>query len=227
MTRRLQLMPEVLPAPTKVAKSESVRARTVAHMQRLLATAAAIPLADCTRADTQGSQTVTIPVSSATAPASTTASTQGTLLPPPTATVTATATATATAPDMGYAVVDPMPAPARCLGLAAASKATASFKHSAGEWVLDIAVTLPTGGAWTGTAFVTGSTISPWSGSIVTQNVASHSAKATLKLSPGSTTAGLTIPVSCAAGTGSIAITASFTGTPSASTKVTLSKNDY
>ncbi|HEY1958054.1 MAG TPA: hypothetical protein VGH28_20675 [Polyangiaceae bacterium] len=225
MTRRLELMPEVLPAPTKVARSESVRSRTVAHMQRLLATAAVLPLADCTRADTQSSQTVTIPVSSATAPATATSTAQGTLLPPPTATVTATATATA--PNTGYAVVDPMPAPARCLGLAAASKATASLKQAGADWVIDIAVTLPAGGAWSGTAFAAGGTISPWSGTIVRSSMNNQSAKATLKLSPGTTSAGLTFPVSCAAGSGSIAITASFTGPAHAGAQVSLSKNDY
>lgn len=226
MTRRLQVLPEVLPAPTKAAPSQGVRSRTVAHMQRLLATAAAIPIAGCTRADTQGSQTVTIPQAMATATVATNDTTaHGSLLPPPSATVTAAPTTTA--PDMGYAVVDPMPAPARCMGLAAASKTTASFKKHGADWLLEVSLVLPTSGAWTGTAFPPGATISPWSGTLVSSNVIGHAAKATVKLSPGSTSAGVTFPVSCAAGMGSVAITASFSGAPSATTKVTTSANDY
>ena len=230
MTRRLQVMPEVLPAPTTATPNASVRSRTVAHMQRLLATAAAIPLAGCTRADTQGSQTVTIPVSSATTTATATATdsnVHGSLLPPPTATATATATPTATAPDMGYAVVDPMPAPARCMGLAAASKATAAFKRHGADWALEITLTLPTNAAWTGTAFPPGATLSPWSGTLVSSNLTSHTAKAVLRVAPGSSSAGLTFPVTCAAGSGSVALTATFSGAPSASTKVSLSQVDY
>lgn len=220
-------MPEVLPAPTR-ASSSDVRGRTVAHMQRLLAGAAAIPLAACTKEDTQGTQTVTIPVASASASATAPATIEGSLLPPPSA--TATATAVATAPhDMGYAVVDPMPAPARCMGLAAASKSSASFKRDGAGVLLEIAVTLPTTGPqWAGAQFDTSNKPSPWSGTLVSSNIVAHTAVVKIKPSPNTTNLGVSLPISCSAGTGSISITAMFTDTaPTTSTKVTLNTHDY
>ena len=222
--KRLQLMPEVLPAPTRAQTTTNVRSRTLSHMQRLLATAAAIPLASCTKTDTQGTQTVTI---ASTSGASATAqnTSQGSLLPPPTA--TATATATVTAPDMGYAVVDPMPAPARCMGLASATNATAVFKKDAGGLYLEITATLPTGAAWSGTAFTQGQTPSPWSGTVVSSQVTAT--KATVKMRPtaGSQDVGVQLSISCAAGSGSLAFTANFPASPTESTKPTLQKHDY
>ncbi len=228
--RRLQVMPEVLPAPTitKAGASSSVRNQTLSHMQRLLATAAAIPLASCTRTDTQGTQTVTIPSASTAAATAqdTSAPTQGSLLPPPTNTAP-TAKPTATAPDMGYAVVDPMPAPARCMGLAAASKASAAFKKQRGALVLEFAFTLPTSGpTWKGTTFQSGQQPSSWAGTMVSSRVVGSTMTVTVNVTQGSTSAGVSIPVDCAAGPGSIGINASF---PSAAenAKVTLTMHDY
>jgi len=221
--RRLQIMPEVLPAPTKVTPSAGVRGRTVAHMQRLLAAASALPLADaaCTKSDTQ-TTTVTIPPQSSVSAQSTV---EGSLLPPPK--VTASATATTPPQDYGYAVVDPMPAPARCMGLAGASKTTASFKQVAGGVALELVVTLPSGAAWAGSAFDTTQRPSPWSGTLVSSQITSHAATVRIKAPQGATSVGLSLAISCAAGSGSIAVTASFADPPTTSTKVTLSTQDY
>lgn len=222
--KRLQLMPEVLPAPTRATPSTSVRIRTMAHMQKLLATAAAIPMAGaCTRTDTQGSTSVTIPSASASATAQGT--TEGSLLPPPKD--TATAKPTVTAPDMGYAVVDPMPAPALCRGLANSTTTTAVFKKDAGGIYLELTVTLPTATTWNGTTFVAGQTPSPWSGTVISSTVTAN--KATVKMRPtaGSTSAGVQLSISCSAGAGSIAFNATFTASPTETTKPTLTKYDY
>ena len=221
--KRLQLMPEVLPAPTRAAATTSVRIRTLGHMQRLLATAAALPMAGaCTKTDTQGSQSVTIP--SASASASTQATVEGSLLPPK---ETATAKPTATAPDMGYAVVDPMPAPALCRGLATATTTTAVFKKDAGGIYLELTATLPTGTTWTGTTFVAGQSPSPWSGTIISSQVTAT--KATVKMRPtaGSQNIGVQLSISCSAGAGSIAFNATFPAAPTETTKPTLQKFDY
>ncbi len=222
--RRLKILPEVLPAPTKAPTSNDVRGRTLAHMQRLLATTAAmLPLTDCTKSDTQGSQTVTIP--SASSSATSESSAHGTLLVP-TATATPTAKATATAPDMGYAVIDPMPAPARCLGLANATRTSAVFVRDPGGLLLEFSATLPSGGAWAGTTF-TPNGASAWSGTIVTQRITGLSAVARVKVTAGNTSAGVSFSITCAAGPGSIAITSTFTDPPTESTKVTLQKHEY
>jgi hypothetical protein len=228
MTRRLQVLPEVLPAPTVTPRSSSpgVRSQTLAHMQRLLATAAAIPLAGCTRADTQtSSKTVTIPVASATAPEGADASVHGSLLPPPKA--TATAVATATAPTTGYAVVDPMPAPARCMGLASASKTAAVFKRHGKDWVLEVTLTLPSGASWGGMTFAPSSTPSVWSGQIVASSVTHRTAKVTMRPTAGASMAGVLFPVACAAGRGGVSVTATYSGAPASTTKISLSTRDY
>jgi hypothetical protein len=221
--KRLQLMPEVLPAPTRATTTADVRNRTLMHMQRLLATAAVIPLAaDCTKTDTQGSQSVTIPSASESASAQSTV--QGSLLPPK---ETPTAKPTVTAPDMGYAVVDPMPAPALCRGLATATNTTAVFKKDAGGLYLEITATLPTGSSWTGTTFVAGQSPSPWSGTIVSSQITAN--KATVKMRPtaGSTNIGVQLSITCSAGGGSIAFNATYPASPTETTKPTLAKYDY
>jgi hypothetical protein len=223
--KRLQLMPEVLPAPTRAERSTTnVRGRTLMHMQRLLATAAAMPLAGaCTKTDTQGTQTVTLPSSSASA--TTQGTVEGSLLPPPKE--TATAKPTATAPDMGYAVVDPMPAPALCRGLATATTTTAVFKKDATGVYLEISATLPTGTTWTGTTFVPGQSPSPWSGTVMSSQISSN--KATIKMRPttGSTNIGVQLSITCSAGGGSIAFNATFPASPTETTKPTIAKYDY
>lgn len=217
MNRRLEILPEVLPAPTATPQSD-VRARTLAHMQRLLAATAVMPLA-CTKADTQPTQTVTIP--SATASVAADSTTHGTLIPE----THPSATATATAPvDVGYAVVDPMPAPARCMGLAAASRATATFTADATGPVLDVHVTLPSGSAWSGTSF--SGQPSPWSGQLVSSSVSGATARARIRPTAGTTTLGVSFTVTCPAGPGTVSITATFPAA-TAGAKVTLQKNDY
>ena len=224
--KRLQLMPEVLPAPTRASTTTGVRSRTLTHMQRLLATAAAIPLVtDCTKTDTQGSQSVTIPSASESATATAQNTTQGSLLPPPKE--TATAKPTATAPDMGYAVVDPMPAPARCMGLANATTATAVFKKDAGGVYLEVSATLPTAQAWSGTTFTAGQTPSAWSGTVLGSQVTANKATVKVRPSAGVTDLGVQLSISCAAGSGSISLTANFPASPTETTKPTLAKHDY
>jgi len=222
--KRLQLMPEVLPAPTRASATTSVRSRTLTHMQRLLATAAAMPLAGaCTKTDTQGSTSVTIPSASESTTAQNTAG--GTLLPPPKE--TATAKPTATAPDMGYAVVDPMPAPARCMGLASATTATAVFKKDSGGLYLEMTATLPTAQAWSGTTFASGQTPSAWSGTVIGSTVTANKATVKVRPSANATDLGVQLSISCAAGSGSIALTANFPASPTETTKPTLAKHDY
>ena len=227
MNRRLRILPEVLPAPTRAPAQTNVRARTVAHMQRLLATAAVLPLG-CTKADTQPTQTVTIPASSGSAAGG--GDTNKVSLIPETH-PSATATATATAPvDVGYAVVDPMPAPARCMGLAAASNATATFTSDASGPVLEVRLTLPTGGAWSGTTFASPGAPSVWGGQIISSSLGAGGMSQIVRVrpSPGATSSvlGVTFSISCTAGAGSIAVTASFSSTTKGS-KVALAKNDY
>ena len=134
---------------------------------------------------------------------------------------------TVTAPDMGYAVVDPMPAPALCRGLATATTTTAAFKKDATGIYLELTATLPTGTTWSGTTFVAGQTPSPWSGSVISAQVTAS--KATIKLRPtaGSQNIGVQLSITCSAGAGSIAFNATFPASPTETTKPTIAKYDY
>ncbi len=119
--RRLRLMPEVLPDPTKQHHAQGApRTRTLEHMRRLMAmaaTTAALGVA-CTK---EGAPPIRKEDDSTAKKKST----------PPDPTTAETATASATAVDtgtIGYGVVDPMPPPAKCAGLAASVAATATWK---------------------------------------------------------------------------------------------------
>ncbi len=195
------------------------RGRTLAHMHQMLAATAAV---GCSRADVQTVTLTPLP----TVPAS---ATEGTVSPaplPPTASATVASPPTApTAIPSGYLVVDMLPAPARCLGLASATKASARFHASSAGPVLEIVVTLPStgnlsGSKWDGTA-------SAWSGQA--QSSSFHGPVATVRVKPatGTTSLGISLGVSCgAAGSGAIAVTATFAG-PAAGTSASLTLQDY
>jgi hypothetical protein len=227
--RKLQMLPEVLPAPSPSDATSDVRGRTVAHMQRLLAAATAVAASGCSH-EASSSNTVTIPVASnaSTAPTST--------VPPlHTAATVATATPVHTAePDVGYAVVDPMPAPARCLGLAPASRTTAVLRRDGANGViLDVSLTLATTGSWQGSAFDTSSPPSPWGGQILSTSFKGASVVVRIKptvpagSTATSTSVGVSFPISCAAGSGNVSVTATVPLPLKDGTKPTLHVADY
>lgn len=191
--RRLEMMPEVLPAPTKLAPRGDVRARTMQHMQRMVATASALgAVAGCTKSDTTTTQTVTVPSASAT-------TTGGGPLTSATATAPPTVSAIPTGPpDMGYAVVDPMPMPSRCASAAQASKASASFVQQGKDLVLKVTVKLGGGAVWTG------GPVSPYNGAV--KSVTANAAKDSLDIFLPSTVTGLSLPVTCPAGTATMGV---------------------
>ena len=206
----------------------SARHRTVGHMNKLLAATAAASA--CTRPDVQ---TVTIsplptaPMSADTTPA-----------PPPPPTASATFTAPPQPPPppdpSGYLVVDMLPAPARCLGVAAASKVTARFHRDGGHMVLDIVVALPTSGAAAGTKFVGSGATSAWSSTIVSSSYRSANTVASVRLQPttsGSASAasmGVQLDVSCGSrGNGTLGVNVTYANPASESTVPTVTLQDY
>lgn len=237
--RKLQMLPEVLPAPTPAEPGSDVRGRTVAHMRRMLATAAVpcsaagaamvVAAAGCTRE--ASTATVTIPTAS-NAP---TAGPTSTLPPLHSATAAATATAAPTAtPDVGYAVVDPMPAPARCLGLAPASKAAAVLKRDgASGHVVEVSLALATTGSWRGSAFDTSSPPSAWGGQLLSTSFSG--ASVVVRIRPAvpagatstSVSVGISFAISCSAGNGSVSVTATVPVPLKDGAKLTLNVADY
>jgi hypothetical protein len=220
--RRLKLMPEVLPAPTTVT-SGNVRGRTLSHMQRMLATAmSAAAATDCARSD-PGTQSVVIPATSTTA--TTTAATTATTTATTTTTTTATAPPTATAPDIGYGVVDPMPAPARCAGVASSAKAKAVYVADPKGLALQITVSLPPGSPL-GAKF-SSRPASAW-GSVVLSASIAAGVTATIRVKPTTTSIGVSIPVDCGAGPGTLSVSASSLPTsPKAGDTAVVNLSDY
>jgi hypothetical protein len=121
--RRLGMMPEVLPAPSNHSLSGSPRQRTVRTMERLLAAAAATALlASCSSNHGSG----------ASGSGASGAGAGG-----------AGAGGTSSSSGGGYGVVDPLPPPARCEGVAATIQATAVWKDAKDGSGLIVELQLP------------------------------------------------------------------------------------
>jgi hypothetical protein len=190
--RRLKLMNEALPAPTPQASLPnrgSVRERTLRRAERLLAltVAGAATQAGCATAPPQ--PTVDIPGSN----------NGGVKEVPGTGTVKSKPSVQATAepPDPGYGVVDPMPPPPRCPGVATAATATAVWKKDKKGDYLEIKLgktTLP------GAQYDTSQPSNAWNGTL--ENVALTATGGTFNIrpTPGVTNIGVAIPALCSQG---------------------------
>ena len=195
-------------------------------MNKLIAATAAASA--CSRPDTQ---TVTI------APLPTVTSDTTTAPPPPPPTASATLTQPPQPPPppdpSGYLVVDMLPAPARCLGVAGASKVTAKFHRDGGHMVLDLVVVLPTSGAASGTKFIGTGATSAWSSTIVSSSYRSSNTIANVRLQPttsgaGSASMGVQLEVSCGSrGNGTLGVNVTYTNPASESTVPTVTLHDY
>ncbi len=123
--RRLRLMPEVLPDPTQVSSGGAPRTRTIEHLRRLMALAATTAaLAGCTKEDGEKpirkDDDVTKKKSEPPNPAPS---------PSPSPSVVITDAAPPLPPTgPSYGVVDMLPPPAKCAGLAATVKASISWR---------------------------------------------------------------------------------------------------
>jgi hypothetical protein len=206
-------------------KTTPARARTVAHMQRLVATAtAATAAAQCSHPDDVKTVTITpLPL-----PAPTDSIVQA---PPPPPTASATLTVPTPPPPppdpSGYLVVDMLPAPARCLGVAQAAHVTGKFFRDASGIFLEVVVTLTSHN----TTF-TGLPPTAWSGRIFSSNYRANNTVGIAHVRPqpatGSTALGLTFPVSCgSAGNGSLGVNVSYVGPAADGMIPTLSMHDF
>lgn len=211
--------------------SSSARQRTVGHMNKLIAATAAASA--CSRPDTQSVTIAPLP----TVPASidTTSSPPP---PPPTASATFAPPPQPPPPPppdpSGYLVVDMLPAPARCLGVASASKVSAKFTRDGGHMVLDVIITLPTSGAAAGTKFTNMAASSAWSATIVASTVASGNTIAHVTLQPttaGSARAasmGVQLQVSCGSrGNGTLAVNVDYSNPPLPGNVPSVTLHDY
>jgi hypothetical protein len=192
--KRLKMLPEVLPSPQGVnANGPSPRARTMAHMQRLLAVAAAATGAMACpkegasdiKADDSKTKTTVDPTSTATTAATT----------DPTSTAPTT---TATPTNPGYVVVDPMPPPAMCSGAASTISTSASWKTSA-SGALGVEVHLRKSSR-ADVSYTSKAAPTAYSGTIVATSFSPSEVVITMVPDKGATYAGLYVPLACSAG---------------------------
>ncbi len=167
-------------------------------MQRMVATATAVgTAAACSKPDaTAGPQTVTLPpttTSDASAPAP----------PPPTASVSATASAPEPPPTgppgHGYLVVDMLPAPALCAGIAASTTTSAAYQlGKGGGVVLRVTVKLGGGATWSG--------VPPTSWGSVMQSHTTNASKDVVDVyvKPQAAQIGISLPITCSKGPGTL-----------------------
>ncbi len=202
--RRLELMPEVLPAPTKETGNASVRARTMGHMHKMMAAAGAV--AGCSRAITQGDNTITIPpaTSASTSPSTATIpSAPSTIVATPTAPVPTVPSGPAT----GYMVVDMLPSPARCYGVGASVKATAVWRQD----TTGLYAELTLNGTVPANAFQPNA-VSVWGGAVMSTGGTAQTVLIKVRPSPGNTSFGASVDVACSGTTGAVVATVQLTG---------------
>ena len=199
--RRLGMMPEVLPAPSNHPLQGSPRQRTVRTMERLLAAATATALlASCSNNHGGGAGGA----GAGGAGASGASSSSG----------------------GGYGVVDPLPPPARCEGVAATSPATAVWKDAMDGSGLIIELQLPKPGRTD--ASYEEQTPPLLSGATLVSSTNTAGAL-TLELAPAAgALVDVNLGVTCAAGPGrlEIVLDAEKASTPTAGDPVALVIND-
>ncbi|MGZ3417497.1 MAG: hypothetical protein ACXVEF_27370 [Polyangiales bacterium] len=216
--RKLRVLPEVLPTPTRSSESdESPRARTVAHMKRLLGVAAASAALGCSKEDPLIVKTPDDVVKKKPDPPPD---------PPPPPKPSTTQSASI---DPGYMVVDMLPAPAVCDGASTSIKASAQWDATASEIQLklgapskpDVHVTYPSGPAASGA-----SAPSVSGGTIVSIAVVGGGANVRLKKNPGSTAIFVTFPLACKAGSEHLSVYLDVTKAPAAGATIPVTLSD-
>ncbi len=187
------LMNEVLPAPSGPFGDASPRSRTLAKMERLLSLAAtSAAIGGCSNGATPTPPIVDIPPVGSAGPSIV----AGTNTAPPPVKTVATMEPRPD-PPIGYAVVDPLPPPAVCAGVAPTVKATATWKQDASGLVVEIALGKP---GFAGSSYVVGSPPTAYGGKIIHTKAAADSMLVRVAPSAGTTSIGLSVAVQCAPG---------------------------
>ncbi len=195
------MLPEVLPDPRRAAGSMSApRHRTMAHMQKLLATAAAMSVAS--------GAVGTVAVAAAGAAAA--GCGKSTKVPD------ATGGGTTTTPEnngntSGYAVVDPMPPPAHCAGVAKTVAASAKFVKGdpAGAFLM---VRFPTPKGRDDYKYLEKAVSVSYGGSVLKTDVKPDAITVTVKPDAGVESVTVTVKGHCDAGPSNIMARVTWTG---------------
>jgi hypothetical protein len=233
--RRLALMPEVLPEPRAMTAPGDARTRTMAHMQRLLATVAAAGAAASGCA--QEASPVSAPIDMGNGPnvasnrdADVTTSTA--TAPDASEATESTDTDTDTTPDAapattmtGYAVVDPVPPPSVCPQAAAQIHGTATWKTQPSG--LAIVVTLAKGRGPDQISYGPQSTPSGYGARIVSSSAPGSTMRIVVQPNPQQTAVSIGIPALCNGRPISISLALDLQKAPKAGDAVPLTLSSY
>jgi hypothetical protein len=209
--RHLRLMTEVLPEPDRASET-GPRARTLAHMHRLLAVAAAAGALGtaCTKEATNDTINTGDPSKDRTA---VDPSAAGTTTPPAQNTVATASGETTSGPPGGYAVVDPLPPPAQCAGAAETVAATATWKASGdGGVAIEVRLRKPSNKDF---AYSRKSKVTPYDATIVATSMTGGDLVVTIVPDKGETSVGIYVPIDCPPRDGSVTVQIDLSGAPS------------
>jgi hypothetical protein len=216
--RKKELMPEVLPAPTP-RLSGTPRQRTVGQMNRLLAMAASgAAIAACSKPAPreQGSTVVNVPQAKETA-------TGDDKPPPPRA--SGSVMVPPTEPEVppeptGYAVVDPMPPPARCAGMASGIKVTTKWKNAT---TLELTLGTPT---MSGSRYDLVEAPQVYGATLKKKTVTAKQVTLVLDLPAGTQGVSASVAATCSAGPQHVSVYLSANGAPLAKGNTTVNVGD-
>jgi len=193
--RKKELMPEVLPAPSH-RPSGNPRQRTIGHMNRLLAmaaTGAALSACEKPAPKQQGSTVVNVPAPKTSA--------EGDDKPPPPRASDSVMVTPETPPEpTGYAVVDPMPPPARCVGLANTVKTRVKWKSAKSLEIELLAPSMPNA------VYVTSEAPQVWGANAKKTTLTPKGVTMLVEIPAGSTGFSASVAASCPAGAQHISI---------------------
>jgi hypothetical protein len=221
--KKLRLLPEILPDPSPDLTPGGPRQRVLARVSRLSALAAAVATAQsgCS-ADKPGNggttpPTVEIPGTSGTAVAVDNPTSHPTSAP-----TNNNATNVPQIPS-GYAVVDPMPPPAVCMGVAPTIQAKATWKAKKGGFSIEVKLSKP---GRADASYRTNEEPSAWDATLPAKQVAADTVTLTLEPTAGAKYAGARVPTTCSRGDAHLQIELDLSQAPSANAAIPVTLSD-
>lgn len=240
-------LPEVLPDPRRAPAATGPRQRTLLHMQRLLATAAAMTTAGCGKQDVTNAPTIAADEAGAH-PASTTSTAKEddasagpiadsnaidagppayAVIPEAGAAVDGGVVAQPRPPVMptGYAVVDPMPPPAHCPGIAPLVTPKVAFAAKGAKVEASVQFPLPKGRA--DYHYTKGAPAIVYGGQHVATSVTATGVTVTALVESTATHVSIAVKGTCNQGPGTLTAFVSWTGAPAPGTTARVNVSEH
>jgi hypothetical protein len=238
------VLPEVLPDPRRPAadRAPAPRARTLAHMQKLLATATAMGVSAtaCTKQQDPAPKTTPISPESTDAQATNEQPVDAGMMVVASASAIPSSSTSTTAPSTtaakippppltptGYAVVDPMPPPVHCPNIAPLVHPTVKFTPF-GNGAMDVVVHFPNPTGRADYKYVKDAEATSYGATVTKTDVRADGVTVTARL-PGDATSNVTVNVkgTCTKGPGTLSASISWKGAAGPSTKATITLYEH